>query len=231
MDKTDSGRLYNLLSDTKRTEHWEKYKQTNTNTFLLSTVFYLLTTRGRRNMEWGCDQSITLCLCYSAVNSLPLLLVGSLLCNPVFPVPILCGLPIGCISSGTAPALHHRQTLPQPSCHTVSCSPQAAAPTWGCSYRGCPEPPTDTSSAALWAPSWLHLEICFLWCLLLHGPLPGFRELLHCTWSSSYPLSALTLVPGRMFSVIQSSLQLLCAAVFPFVKSALLEAPTAFLLA
>ena len=67
---------------------------------------------------------------------------------------------------GTAPAQPHKQPLPQPSCPTVDSSPWAASLTRGCSCRGihglCLL--QASSTAAQWAPPWLHMEICSMWC-------------------------------------------------------------------
>ena len=123
------------------------------------------------------------------------------------PQMISCGLPTACSSpqhfSNTA--LNHGA---HPSGTAPALPPQAAAPPappWAAPYSlQLPPGPVPAgalcglrllqapSTAALWAPAWLHVEICSLWCpwaagdsLILHGPLLGCSELLLCTWSTS----------------------------------------------
>ena len=112
--------------------------------------------------------------------------------------------------SGAAPAQPHKRQLSQPSCPTAVCSPGLQLYLRGscralhglCLLQA-------SSTAALWAPPWLHVEICSVWCpwaagdsLLLCGPLLGCRELLLCAWSSSCPPSVLTSVPAGLLSHI-----------------------------
>ena len=72
----------------------------------------------------------------------------------------------GAHPSGTAPAQSHRWQLLQPSCPTADFSPGAAALAQGCSCRGirglCLL--QASSTAAQWAPPWLCMEICSVWC-------------------------------------------------------------------
>jgi len=62
--------------------------------------------------------------------------------------------------------------------------------------------------------------------LLHHGPLPGCRELLLQTWSTFCSPYSLTLVSQGYFSPIFSLLSssCCCAAVFPFLHSAISDA-------
>ena len=116
--------------------------------------------------------------------------------------------------SGTAPALPPQAAAPPAllcGLLPMGCSSSLGLFLWGlCGLQLL----QASSTAALWAPPWLHVEICSLWCpwaagdsLLIRGPLLGCRELLLCTWNTSYPPSALTLVPtALLLSVSHSSL-------------------------
>ena len=73
---------------------------------------------------------------------------------------------------------------------------------------------------------------------LHHGPLHDCRELLLCTWSTSCPPSALTLVVAGLFHISHSSFELLLCSkllfvrlfVFLFIKPALQKLQPVFLM-
>jgi len=96
-----------------------------------------------------------------------------------------------------------------------------------------------TSTAALWAPPWLHGEDLLhvmpmgcrgQGCMLHHGPLLGWRMLLLCFWSSSYLSPALTFVAAGLFlSYFLSLSTCSCTALCACLKPALPEAPSVLL--
>jgi len=126
-----------------------------------------------------------LCLCCSSmITPRPCFTWGPSQIDPVW-VPTGCSSPSTsptqlCTTGPTPQALPHTGPhgwyVPHCSCSTAGCSTQAAAPAWGCFCRSihglCLLPASST--AAPWAPLWLHVEICPMLCpevsMLLHWP-------------------------------------------------------------
>ena len=135
--------------------------------------------------------------------------MGSLPCDAILPTLILRGLPIYFSCSILCP--HHGVHPSGMNCSSMGL-PWAAAPLdlqlhhrllftgYNSGMRPAPAGVLHelyvllaTSTAAPWSPTWLHMEICSMWCswaakdsLLYHGPLSGYREFLLLTWNTSF---------------------------------------------
>ena len=127
----------------------------------------------------------------------------------------------------------HKWQLPQPSCPSAGSSPwlqfqDGAAPEGALHAL---QSPSASSTAALWAPPWLHVEIYSMWCPQSAGIQPasplastGPQGTSALNMEHLLP-SSCTLLPAGLllsyFSLLSSSC--CCEAVFSFLKSPLPE--------